>query len=950
MAVVNVGVFITSTYKGSPGFKKAEKDVKKFRKNVGRAANSVRAFQFVLAGVTISTLSIWGKKIVGVAADLQLLQIRLDAVEGSTKAGVKQFKNLFNQFKNVPFQLDAITDGFVRLRAAGVGTEDANRTITNLVDAVAVFGGSTEELRRATIGFQQVAGKGVLSMEELRQQIGESIPSAMALMSRAAGINIAEFVEKVKRGLISATDAFDLFNQEAEKQFGGFAKSLAFTITGALQGLKSRVRFAIGDLFNVRTDLSDKITAFIKILTDRVTNFINSLDQNAVDSFWGSFLGVASLIEGIAKQLGELALIIGKILGLAGHAGGVTGGKALAAGIIGAILFGPVGAVVGILIAIGQELKNINLEVDKMKGETPFEAFKEGQKGKGTLFPGIIQGVKNLRLRPGRDQKIGMGSLLPETIDDLQRLTTEQVTLANLLRDQPDVRPGLLGFGSAIIKLTEDMTTLADRSRIAAENTFTPWLKASDAFAAKFKDVEKRFETLQENFDAAAKKEQKIVDAIENIDKREREQEALDKARSDAKSVRITHLIQLEEARMAVQQRASDLSNKFLDKQTAKLNKLRNVADLALGKASPFQIGLREISQEGEVSTAKMERLARSFENIIIASKAGSKEAVDAAKKLGIVIGLIEDRPAVTGALSDKAKTAQEFRIKNLRLETDILRANTAEEIRQLKLENTFGIKNLMNSELQNEVLSRKAVLQAQVRDIQREINSLQEIIILNAQEGIETAELEKQLELWRQKKKAIEDVAQTVTEEVLLEQQLWKDLGQIMEDGVGNAIKGLIDGTKTLKEAMLDLWSSAISAASKYIVKLLIMKALGALTGGGGGFLSGFGGGLFDTGSPFAKGGVFKGNVKPFANGDIIRGPTMFGLAGEAGTEAIMPLKRGADGKLGVAGGGGDNYNITIQAIDTQTGAQFLLDNMPTIVAGMTQETALNRGVRRGV
>ena len=85
------------------------------------------------------------------------------------------------------------------------------------------------------------------------------------------------------------------------------------------------------------------------------------------------------------------------------------------------------------------------------------------------------------------------------------------------------------------------------------------------------------------------------------------------------------------------------------------------------------------------------------------------------------------------------------------------------------------------------------------------------------------------------------------------------------------------------------------------------------------------------------------------FANGDIIRGPTMFGVAGEAGDEAIMPLTR-VGGKLGVAttGGGGDNFNITIQAIDTQTGAEFLRKNMPQIVGGLRGSNNLNRGVGR--
>ena len=61
-------------------------------------------------------------------------------------------------------------------------------------------------------------------------------------------------------------------------------------------------------------------------------------------------------------------------------------------------------------------------------------------------------------------------------------------------------------------------------------------------------------------------------------------------------------------------------------------------------------------------------------------------------------------------------------------------------------------------------------------------------------------------------------------------------------------------------------------------------------------------------------------GAVKPFASGGVIGTPTYFpmmqggiGLAGEAGPEAIMPLARGSDGKLGVAGRGGGN-SVTIQ------------------------------------
>lgn len=58
--------------------------------------------------------------------------------------------------------------------------------------------------------------------------------------------------------------------------------------------------------------------------------------------------------------------------------------------------------------------------------------------------------------------------------------------------------------------------------------------------------------------------------------------------------------------------------------------------------------------------------------------------------------------------------------------------------------------------------------------------------------------------------------------------------------------------------------------------------------------------------------GGGMTGSVVPFADGGVVRSPSFFpmggdmGLMGEAGPEAILPLKRGADGSLGVAAGGG--------------------------------------------
>jgi phage-related minor tail protein len=76
----------------------------------------------------------------------------------------------------------------------------------------------------------------------------------------------------------------------------------------------------------------------------------------------------------------------------------------------------------------------------------------------------------------------------------------------------------------------------------------------------------------------------------------------------------------------------------------------------------------------------------------------------------------------------------------------------------------------------------------------------------------------------------------------------------------------------------------------------------------------------LFANGFGFAKGGVLQQRMPvPFASGGIIQSPVAFplaggrlGIAGERGAEAIMPLARGPDGRLGVAAQGGGGVNVT--------------------------------------
>lgn len=136
--------------------------------------------------------------------------------------------------------------------------------------------------------------------------------------------------------------------------------------------------------------------------------------------------------------------------------------------------------------------------------------------------------------------------------------------------------------------------------------------------------------------------------------------------------------------------------------------------------------------------------------------------------------------------------------------------------------------------------------------------------------------------------------------------------LSRGISGGLRKAFDGLIfDGLK-LSDALRTVAESMVNAAYNAAIK--------PVTDHFGGLIAGAVGGLINGVLPFENGAAFsQGRVTPFAQGGVVSSATSFpmrggiGVMGEAGPEAIMPLARGADGRLGVRSSGGQNVNITM-------------------------------------
>jgi len=210
--------------------------------------------------------------------------------------------------------------------------------------------------------------------------------------------------------------------------------------------------------------------------------------------------------------------------------------------------------------------------------------------------------------------------------------------------------------------------------------------------------------------------------------------------------------------------------------------------------------------------------------------------------------------------------------------------------------------------------------------------------------------------------------------------ERAYNDLLDTVEQSMGDAIMSIIDGTASTEDAFKKMAANILSEIMRIIIMQELIGDIQKGTGLLGGLLNGifsekgnafeggsvkafaegdaFEGGsvkafaegdAFEGGSvkAFAKGGVLHGqSVVPFADGGLVSSPTMFpmsggqtGIMGEAGPEAIMPLKRTKDGRLGVEtadGGGNTNvrqeFHFNLSANGDESVRQIVLEAVPTI------------------
>ncbi|HDD9799987.1 TPA: tape measure protein [Escherichia coli] len=256
----------------------------------------------------------WQKPIVEAAAEMERMRVMLRGLNKEKsnpgQAAADDMKYIVDMAQNAPFAMQALTDSFVKFRSAGLDPTDGS--LKALVDSVARFGGDGELLKRASIAVQQMSGKGVVSMEELRQQLGEAVPNAMQAMADAAGITMGELTKAVASGTVEAKQALSLMFVGLRAENENAAKDMMQTYTGALAQLQTSFT-----LFADRVGQAGYLDSLSKGMKE-LASIMNSAEGISFANSLGSGLttaidGLRQLAQWLAKNQ-ELVINLGKVV------------------------------------------------------------------------------------------------------------------------------------------------------------------------------------------------------------------------------------------------------------------------------------------------------------------------------------------------------------------------------------------------------------------------------------------------------------------------------------------------------------------------------------------------------------------------------------------------------------------------------------------------------------
>ena len=175
-------------------------------------------------GAIVEKVKDMGRQFIASIVQLDTFRRAMNAVYKDTALVASQLEFLRKTAADGGVGVGGLSDSFVKfsasMKSANVPVQQSNELFASLTRAAGSLGLGAERTSLALDALSQIASKGVVSMEELRQQLGDSLPGALSLTAKGLGVTDAELVKLVESGNLAARDFFPAFTKGLKELHG----------------------------------------------------------------------------------------------------------------------------------------------------------------------------------------------------------------------------------------------------------------------------------------------------------------------------------------------------------------------------------------------------------------------------------------------------------------------------------------------------------------------------------------------------------------------------------------------------------------------------------------------------------------------------------------------------------------------------------------------------------
>jgi tape measure domain-containing protein len=281
------------------------------------------------AAVIVPILQQIGEACKQAALDMDRFNRTITFTSGGASRGAEVMASLRSEAKRLGTDLRASIEGYAQFSASTKDTSlEGDQSLSifkNVSQATANYQLSPERQKLVFEALSQLASKGVVSMEELRQQLGDSLPGALNIAARSMGMTTSEFSKMVERGEVLSSEFLPKFAQQlgAESSVGVAAASKSAQASlNRLNNVIFELQATMGQfILQLNKIGADVAVGGIELLIGVLSILLKTLPAVALmfaGKFLASFAAAGTLLPSLSKAFGSLMAMIAKFAPIIG--------------------------------------------------------------------------------------------------------------------------------------------------------------------------------------------------------------------------------------------------------------------------------------------------------------------------------------------------------------------------------------------------------------------------------------------------------------------------------------------------------------------------------------------------------------------------------------------------------------------------------------------------------